>query len=67
MHWPDDPSSPVYAEQIRRFQDALRLAGERDHAEEEADFGVAADLTFAQRFRRSHSDKCTGGDDDPHR
>ena len=22
MHWPDDPSSSVYAEQIRRFQDA---------------------------------------------
>ena len=39
-HWPDDPSSRVFAEQIERFQAALRLAGERDHAEEDADFGV---------------------------
>jgi adenylate cyclase len=38
-----DPSVPVYAEQVRRVQAALRLAGERDHADEDADFGVAAD------------------------
>jgi TolB-like protein/rhodanese-related sulfurtransferase len=50
MHWPDDPSSPVYAEQIRHFQDALRLAGERDHAEEEADFGVVADSALHSDF-----------------
>jgi hypothetical protein len=50
MHWPDDPSSPIFAEQIRRLQDALRLAGERDHAEEEADFGVAADATLHSEF-----------------
>jgi len=43
MHWPFDPSSRVFAEQIERFQAALRLAGERDHAEEDADFGVAPD------------------------
>jgi TolB-like protein/DNA-binding winged helix-turn-helix (wHTH) protein len=42
-HWPDDSSSTVYAEQIRRFQDGLRLAGERDHADEGADFKVPAD------------------------
>jgi hypothetical protein len=42
-HFPDDPSSPVYVEQIRQFQDALRLAGERDHADEDADFGVPPD------------------------
>jgi adenylate cyclase len=40
---PYDTSNPVYAEQIKRLQDALRLAGERDHADEDADFGVAAD------------------------
>jgi adenylate cyclase len=50
MHWPDDPSSPVFAEQIRHFQDALRLAGERDHAEEEEDFGVAADSILHSDF-----------------
>jgi adenylate cyclase len=43
MHWPDDPSSRVYAEQIERFQAALRLAGQRDHADEAADFGVVSD------------------------
>ncbi len=43
MHWPDDPDSPAYAAQIGRFQAALRLAGHRDHAEEEADFEVPPD------------------------
>ena len=42
-HWPDAHSSRVFAEQIERFQAALRLAGERDHAEEDADFDVAPD------------------------
>src|SRR4029077_5248402 len=41
-HWPD-LSSPVYAEQVRRLQAGLRLAGERDHADEQADFGVPSD------------------------
>jgi tetratricopeptide (TPR) repeat protein len=40
---PDILTSPVYIEQYRRAQDALRLAGERDHADEDADFGVSAD------------------------
>ena len=33
----------MYAEQIERFQAALRLPEERDHAQEDADFGVALD------------------------
>ncbi len=50
--WPDltvrgvDPnysSDQVYQGQLRRVQDALRLAGLRDHADENADFGVASD------------------------
>jgi adenylate cyclase len=36
-------TSPVFVEQIRHYQAALRLAGERDHADEYADFGVPAD------------------------
>jgi tetratricopeptide (TPR) repeat protein len=36
------PSS-VYIAQLRRVQDGLRLAGMRDHADEDADFGVPAD------------------------
>jgi len=35
--------SPEFAAQIRRFQAALRLAGLRDHADEDVDFGIASD------------------------
>src|SRR5262245_57912777 len=42
-HYPNDPASSVFAAQVHRFQDGLRLAGLRDHADEDADFGVAAD------------------------
>jgi tetratricopeptide (TPR) repeat protein len=42
-HYPDNPSSTVYAEQVRAYQAGLRRAGERDHADEDADFGVPAD------------------------
>jgi rhodanese-related sulfurtransferase len=40
----------VYAEQIRHMQDALRLAGERDHADEDADFHIAADAELHSEF-----------------
>src|SRR5262249_22003750 len=40
---PGAGSSGIYTAQVRSFQDGLRLAGERDHAEEGADFGVPAD------------------------
>jgi tetratricopeptide (TPR) repeat protein len=49
-HWPDDPSSTVFAEQIRQMQDALRLAGERDHADEDADFNVPVDADLHGNF-----------------
>ena len=49
-HWPDDPSSKVYNEQIRALQDALRLAGERDHADEDADFDVPVDAKLHRDF-----------------
>jgi adenylate cyclase len=49
-HWPDDPSSAVYAEQLRQMQVALRLAGERDHADEDADFHVPADAELRNDF-----------------
>ena len=49
-HWPDDPSSTVFAEQIRQMQEALRVAGERDHAEEDADFGVPVDAQLHSEF-----------------
>ena len=39
--YPPKPN-PVYAAQIERYQAALRLAGLRDHADEDADFGLPA-------------------------
>jgi adenylate cyclase len=42
-HFPDYLANSESAAQIERFQTALRLAGERDHADENADFGVASD------------------------
>ena len=44
-HFPDDLDHPAG---IERFQAALRLAGERDHADENADFGVASDATLRE-------------------
>jgi adenylate cyclase len=49
-HWPDDPSSHVLAGQIRGMQDALRLAGERDHADEDADFNAPVDAKLHNGF-----------------
>jgi adenylate cyclase len=53
-HWPETPSSSVYVGQIERFQAALRLAGHRDHANEDADFGIKAD-------NKLHQDKVLAG------
>jgi len=41
-HEGQKPSS-VYAAQMQRFRDGLRLAGLRDHADEDADLGVPSD------------------------
>jgi TolB-like protein/DNA-binding winged helix-turn-helix (wHTH) protein len=45
-----DRSVPVYAAQVRRLQEGLRLAGERDHADEDADFGLPADNVLHSRI-----------------
>jgi TolB-like protein/DNA-binding winged helix-turn-helix (wHTH) protein len=37
------PGSPAMVAQTRRLHDAMRLAGLRDHAEPDADFGVPSD------------------------
>jgi adenylate cyclase len=49
-HSPSDPSNRVLAGQIERFQAALRLAGLRDHAAEDADFRVAVDGDLRQDY-----------------
>jgi hypothetical protein len=38
-----ESSNPVYVAQLARLRDGARLAGARDHAEEDVDFGVPAD------------------------
>lgn len=40
---PDVLVSEIFVEQYRRFQGALRLAGLRDHADEDADLGAPSD------------------------
>ncbi len=42
-HWPYSSTNRVYIAQVERYQAALRLAGYRDHADGNADFGVAPD------------------------
>jgi adenylate cyclase len=43
---PELLTSPIYVEQYRQFQDSLRSAGLRDHARDDADFGVPADTAL---------------------
>ena len=40
-HVPEDPNSEKNAAEIRSLQEALKAAGNRDHADPDADFGVA--------------------------
>jgi adenylate cyclase len=49
-HWPEDPSSRQYVAHVESYQAALRLAGHRDHAEEDADFGVVSDRKLPEGF-----------------
>jgi hypothetical protein len=48
--FPDDAGSDVNVAQTRRYQEALRLAGLRDHAEEDADFATPADRALHQEI-----------------
>jgi adenylate cyclase len=51
-HWPEDYGNPIYVAQLESFQAALRLAGHRDHADEDADFGVASDDSLPEDLGR---------------
>jgi adenylate cyclase len=48
--WGGGPSNPVYAGQVRRYLEGLRVAGLRDHADEDADFGVTPDGALRSSF-----------------
>lgn len=39
----EGPASPAHKAQYARYQDALRLAGHRDHAEPDTDYGMPSD------------------------
>jgi adenylate cyclase len=41
--WMQSTVNPVFAVQAARVREGMRLAGVRDHADEDADFGVASD------------------------
>jgi len=45
-HFSQGSTNQVFMAQLERFQAALRLAGHRDHADENVDFGVASDNTL---------------------
>jgi adenylate cyclase len=45
---PANPSTKIFQAQIANYQEGLRLAGLRDHAEEDADFGVVPDSALRE-------------------
>jgi hypothetical protein len=61
---PADPSTKIFQAQIANYREGLRLAGLRDHAEEDADFGVAPDAGLREA-RRMHSKNHTRSDHNP--
>jgi TolB-like protein/class 3 adenylate cyclase len=49
-HYPADPSSQQWMQLVQQYQAALRLAGHRDHAEGDADFGVPSDGNLREDY-----------------
>jgi rhodanese-related sulfurtransferase len=49
-HFPDDPGSEQNRKQTRSFVDALKAAGNRDHIDPNADFGVAPEAALHLEF-----------------
>jgi len=45
------PNNPIAVAQIARVQDGMRLAGIRDHADEDADFGLPADNALHTNYQ----------------
>jgi adenylate cyclase len=45
---PANPSTKIFQGQIANYQEGLRVAGLRDHAEEDADFGKAPDAALRE-------------------
>ena len=49
-HAPSNPSSSLLLAQLRRYQEGLRRAGLRDHADEDADVGVPPQADLQSRW-----------------
>jgi len=49
-HSPGNPAKQVWVRVIENYQLELRAAGHRDHADEDADFGVPADSDLRQDY-----------------
>ena len=49
-HAPSNPSSLLLLAQLRRYQEGLRRAGLRDHADEDVDFGVPPQADLQSRW-----------------
>ncbi len=49
-HSPGNPAKPVWVRVVETYQLELRAAGHRDHADEDADFGVPADSDLRQDY-----------------
>jgi adenylate cyclase len=50
-YYPIYPTNPVAVAQVSRMRDGMRLAGIRDHANEDADFGLPADDALHTNYR----------------
>ena len=61
----EGPASSAHKTQYARYQEALRLAGYRDHAEPDADFGVPSDDLLHGDLVGLTPMTAAGRDDDP--
>ena len=64
--YPEELCSPVYVQQISDCQAGLRLAGMRDHADEDADFGVPADGSLRSEVAGRTPTEVTGRKNNPY-
>ena len=65
--YPDDPDSETERNRYRSIQEALKAAGNRDHLDPDADFGVAPDDVLHENLGRQDTDNRARRDDREHR
>ena len=62
---PEDLTSEVRVAQVKRYQEGLRMAGARDHADEDADFGVSPDGELRANLDGYTATHCARRENDP--